>query len=259
MSRREPTVAPPATGFLEIRHVPGSTRAAYDRLYRTGFPNLQRYRRWLLRYVDARPGMRLLDIASGRGYFLEPAIESGIDAWGVDRSLAALREVPRRVRGRVVLGDGQALPFPDASFDRATNVGSLEHFDDPALGVRETARVLRPGGLAAFLLPNTFGLRSNVLPVWRGGDVYDDGQPLQRYATRRQWRRLLEQGGLVVERVVGYESHGELPRSLGQLPSLLRHPTRLLVPLAPLLPVDMTSLQWFLCRRAPGAHRGGWS
>jgi SAM-dependent methyltransferase len=245
-------------GLLEIRHVPGSSRRAYDQLYRRGFPTLLRYRRWLLRLIEARPGMRLLDVACGDGRLLERAAEAGLEAWGADIAPTALRGAPKAARGRVLLADAQRLPFADAAFDRVTNVGSLEHFDDPLEGVREMARVLRLDGLAALLLPNTFGLRTNVLPVWRGGHVYDDGQPVQRYGTRRQWARLLEAGGLEVVRVVGYESRGEWPRSARELPALARHPTRLLVPLAPLLPVDMTSLLWFLCRRGR-AQPGAWS
>jgi hypothetical protein len=97
------------------------------------------------------------------------------------------------------------------------------------------------------LVPNTFGLRWNVLHVWTSGDVCDDGQPLQRYGTRRQWARLLEAGGLAVERVLGTEG---APLRGREWLAAARHPSRLLVPLASRLPVDMASLLVFLCRRA---------
>jgi SAM-dependent methyltransferase len=52
------------------------------------------------------------------------------------------------VRFRV--GDVDALPFPDGSFDLVTSRRALHHFPDPARALAEMARVLRPGGRAGF-------------------------------------------------------------------------------------------------------------
>lgn len=46
------------------------------------------------------------------------------------------------------VGSGEALPYPDASFDVVLCTQMLEHADDPPTVVREIHRVLRPGGLA---------------------------------------------------------------------------------------------------------------
>ena len=54
-----------------------------------------------------------------------------------------------------MVGDGCALPFRSASFDTALNVQVLEHVFEPLLMVQEIARILKPGGKALFLIPQT--------------------------------------------------------------------------------------------------------
>lgn len=58
-------------------------------------------------------------------------------------------------RHRAVAGDGERMAFPDASFDAVLSVQVLEHTFDPLAMVREISRVLRPGGAAVFLIPQT--------------------------------------------------------------------------------------------------------
>lgn len=238
--------------LLHVRHVPGETRNAYDRIYGRGaIRNLRHHHDYFLELMDARPGMKLLDVACGEAGLICRARQLGLDVQGIDLSAVALQS------GRacappsaLVVGNGEALPYADETFDRVVNIGSLEHYLDPVRGAAEMARVMAPDGLGFILLPNTYGFRWAVLYAWQHGEVVDDGQPLQRFGTRAQWARLLEAGGFRVERVVGYESQTELPTTPGELLDFLRHPTRLLIPFARLLPVDMASMQIFLCRKA---------
>jgi demethylmenaquinone methyltransferase/2-methoxy-6-polyprenyl-1,4-benzoquinol methylase len=64
-----------------------------------------------------------------------------------------LAEARRRLPSQVELveGDGEALPFADASFDGLTFTYLLRYVDDPARTMRELARVVRPGGTVAML------------------------------------------------------------------------------------------------------------
>lgn len=238
--------------MIEIRHVAGSTRAAYEAIYGdTGLRHVERFGAWLLALADVQPGMRLLDVACGEAQLPRQAAARGLAAYGVDLSETGLRRgLTGPVNAGLAVADGEALPFPDAFFQRVTSIGSLEHYADPVRGAAELARVLAPDGRAVVLLPNTFGLRWNVLYAWRHGDPHDDGQPLQRYGSPGQWARLLAAGGLVPERVVGHESPEQVPAGPAALAGYLRHPSRLLIPLAGHLPVNMASMLVFVCRRA---------
>jgi hypothetical protein len=86
------------------------------------------------------------------------------------------------------------------------------------------------------------------------GDIVDDGQPLQRYATRVQWQRLLEQAGFDVMRVIGYEFPP--PETLADWWRFARQPRGRLIPtlIWPFIPVNLASNLVFFCRRA--AHGG---
>ncbi len=56
----------------------------------------------------------------------------------------------RRSRGihnvEFVVAGAEALPFPDGSFDRVWTIHSFHHWEDPARGIAEARRVLRPDG-----------------------------------------------------------------------------------------------------------------
>jgi len=230
------------------------SQQAYDALYAHHFTGVwtgQTHSRylWLLSLLKARAGQTLLDVSCGNGYLLKAASEHGLRAFGLELSAVGLAETGERAPGaQLVCADAERLPFSGECFDWVTNIGSLEHYLHPALSVAEMARVLKPGGLALVLLPNAYGVVGNIQHVWRHGDVFVDAQPLQRYATRRAWERLLEENGLGVQRVVGYDR--ELPRTWQDLFWLLRRPLKLLrALLSPLIPLNLADCFVFLCRK----------
>ena len=58
-------------------------------------------------------------------------------------------------RFKLVHGDGCAMEFTDGSFDTVLNIQVLEHVPEPLAMVSEIGRVLRSGGRAIFLIPQT--------------------------------------------------------------------------------------------------------
>lgn len=241
--------------MLELRRRDArAARTAYDALHAGGhLVQLGSFYRWVLALLCPERGACLLDVSCGTGHLVALARQRGVQAIGVDFAPAAVAAALRR-GGRAVVADGEALPFPDASFDYVTHLGSLEHYEHPAQGASEVRRVLRPGGHAALLLPNAFGLFWNVYWVWRTGAVHDDGQPVQRYADRRTWERLLSGAGLAVARVVKYER--PLPRTAEDLWWYARRPRRLAAALlAQLVPTNLGSCLVFICRRSESPDR----
>ena len=100
---------------------------------------------------ELAPRARLLDVGCGGGQLLTRLSERrpDLELTGVDLSPAQIARGRIRARGRgiaFVEGSALALPFDDASFDAVVSVASLKHWPDAAAGLRECARVLRPGG-----------------------------------------------------------------------------------------------------------------
>ena len=111
---------------------------------------------FLLRAAHLAPGMRVLDIATGTGLSAEAAL-AAVGPTGhvtaADISPAMVGKARERLgkapNVSVSVEDGQALSFPDESFDAVLCNLGLMFFPDPVRGLSEFRRVLRPGGQAA--------------------------------------------------------------------------------------------------------------
>lgn len=91
-------------------------------------------------------GCRVLDVGAGTGAATRAALAAGATAVvAVDPAVGMLRHDASR-RPPAVAGDALALPFSTAAFDASVAAFSLNHLIDPAGGLREMARVTRPGG-----------------------------------------------------------------------------------------------------------------
>lgn len=231
------------------------SRTAYNRLYRARrLRQRDSFYLWILSLLDGKRGGKLLDVSCGEGTLVKFAVRAGLRAYGLDLADAAVARAREETGSHAILiADGEALPFDDEYFDYVTNLGSLEHYLDPEEGVREISRVLKKDGLACILLPNLFGLLGNVKHVWETGNIFDDEQPIARYATKNEWSILLERNGLVPCRVLKYER--EFPRTLSDLAWFLRHPSKILRLIAMfLIPLNLANNFVFLCVRVNGEH-----
>jgi ubiquinone/menaquinone biosynthesis C-methylase UbiE len=143
------------------RHVPGgiliSNPRAYDSHARLLFGSFYRAVASDVA-ATAAPGTTVLEVGCGPGHLsIELAQNYGLNLTGLDLDPAMIERARTNAETTshivepgpaFVLGDVAALPFDDASFDLVVSTLSMHHWSDPAAGLAEIARVLRPGGRA---------------------------------------------------------------------------------------------------------------
>ncbi|MBA2291184.1 MAG: methyltransferase domain-containing protein [Gemmatimonadales bacterium] len=120
---------------------------AYDRRWHT---YIARSTAETLARLPPGPDGAVLDVGAGTGLLLDQLQRQRPAARlvGADLSLGMLGVARERLPDDVsmVAADAVSLPFDTASFDIVVSSSSLHYWDDPAAGLRELARVLRPGG-----------------------------------------------------------------------------------------------------------------
>jgi SAM-dependent methyltransferase len=105
----------------------------------------------LLDAAQVHQGTALLDIGTGPGTVIGPALARGAVVHAVDLTPAMVDQVRARhpdVDARVA--NASSLPYADESFDAVTLPFSLQHMAEPAAVFAEARRVLRHGGRLAF-------------------------------------------------------------------------------------------------------------
>jgi SAM-dependent methyltransferase len=245
--------------MIEIRHQQiqsvSDEMEAYDCIYSSkGIRHLDSFYLWILSLLDTHPGQTFLDVSSGEGSLVRFALDRELQAFGIDFSRVALAKgaADYSVTSSAV-SDAQQLPFADDSFDFVTNIGSVEHYFDPEMAVREMSRVLKPEGTACIFVPNTFSLFGNIQYAWQFGDAFDDGQPLQRYNTRAGWHRLLVENGLRPFETVKWEL--QWPRTYRDaFWYLVRPPKVARLLLTALLPLNLANSFVYLCHPVHGVE-----
>jgi demethylmenaquinone methyltransferase/2-methoxy-6-polyprenyl-1,4-benzoquinol methylase len=175
-----------------------------------------RWRRFLVSRLTVGPEDTVLDVACGTAAVAHELVrQKGCAVVGVDQSPEMLREARRRLvlagetrRVRLVEGSAEELPFEDASFDGLTAAYLLRYLDDLPAGLRELARVLRPGATAALL---EFGVppRSVARVAW---DVWVDfALPSAGRAISPGWK---EVGGFLGGSIRDFDDRWPVPRLL---------------------------------------------
>jgi SAM-dependent methyltransferase len=104
-----------------------------------------------LRRAGLRAGMRFLDVAAGSGALSIPAARLGAQVLATDQSAVMLELLRARaeregleIETRVM--DGEALDLEASTFDLAGSQFGVMLFDDMPRGIREMARIVKPGG-----------------------------------------------------------------------------------------------------------------
>jgi demethylmenaquinone methyltransferase/2-methoxy-6-polyprenyl-1,4-benzoquinol methylase len=97
--------------------------------------------------IAPKPGMRILDIAAGTGSSSRPLADAGAEVIPLDFSKGMLEAGRKRHPDLAFThGDALALSFKDNEFDVTTISFGLRNTSDTLLALRESLRVLKPGG-----------------------------------------------------------------------------------------------------------------
>jgi demethylmenaquinone methyltransferase / 2-methoxy-6-polyprenyl-1,4-benzoquinol methylase len=164
------------SGRLEPESVRGMfdrIAPVYDVMNRVMTAGLDRRWRKLAVSEVVWPGDRVLDACCGTGDLAVEAERRGGRVVGLDFSERML-ERARKKSGAIewVQGDALALPFADGEFDAATVGFGVRNLADLEAGLRELARVLKPGGkLAVLEITRPRGLLKPFFRLWFDGVV----------------------------------------------------------------------------------------
>lgn len=171
----------------------------YDALNRLlSFGLDQRWRRQALTLVGVGPGDVVVDVATGTGDLAELAAARGAQVIGIDYTRGMLRGAQRRgLAARLVQGDAELLPLPDAGATVVVCGFSLRNFVSLPRALGEMARILVPGGRIALL---DVDVPPNAL-VRAGHSLYFD-------------RLVPRMGAILSDR----DAYAYLPRSVSYLP-----------------------------------------
>src|SRR5262245_48078838 len=179
-----------------------------------------------LDHLGLAPGDRVIDVAAGAGGAALLAAGRGAEVVAIDGSPGMVQRIHERVgqtpgvagrvRGEVM--DGKALDLSDDCFDAAISVFGVILFPDADLGMREIARVLKPGGRAAIVAWTAteryelaVRLMAAVAEV-RGPQPPPSSLPAQlRFRDEAALQRRLADAGVTVAAVTRMEERWRLP------------------------------------------------
>jgi demethylmenaquinone methyltransferase / 2-methoxy-6-polyprenyl-1,4-benzoquinol methylase len=169
-----------------------------------------RWRRFLVSRIDAGPGDRVLDVATGTGMVARELVrQKRCTVVGVDESPEMLAQARDRASAKIELVEASAesLPFADGEFDALTFTYLMRYVADPAATLAELARVVKPGGTVAGL---EFGLPRGVWrPLWELHVRV--ALPAAGAAARNGWR---EVGSFLGPSIRGYWASWPMERQL---------------------------------------------
>ena len=141
--------------------------------------------------IGSVQGLRVLEVACGRGGFVRELARAGAQVTGCDFSMSALAVAQARIgglnagaRADLIQGDAQSLPFGSESFDLIVSCETIEHVPNVRSALREMWRVARRDAKLFLTTPNY----ANLMGLY---DLYSrvrhpnrrDDQPFDR----RQW------------------------------------------------------------------------
>ncbi len=168
------------------------------------------------RHFPLSSGDRVLDLGCGEGrHVISAYLEQGVDAVGVDLSLADLQTTRARFQEfaqsmqagssfSLSSANALALPFADNTFDKVICSEVLEHIPDYQSALQEIDRVLKPGGLFCASVPRlwpekicwAFSAAYHQVPgghlrIFRSRELRDEIEELGLLLYHRHWAHAL--------------------------------------------------------------------
>ena len=158
--------------------------------------------------VQGRSDAAVLDLGCGAGHVSFAVAPQVASVTACDLSPEMLAVVSRAAgeRGlgnlRTQQGVAEQLPFPDATFDIVLSRYSAHHWRDFDAGLREAARVLKPGGIVGIV--DSISPGPALLDTWlQAVEILRDPSHV-RSRSRAEWEDALVHAGLLPDRVRGF-------------------------------------------------------
>jgi len=178
---------------LEITRHPVGSRGFFDDLDQYHFEKLHH----LLRLVDFNGyrGKAVLEVGCGAAVDLARFARGGAVCTGVDLAASAIELAKANFQQQGLSADlrvanGEALPFPDNTFDLVYAHGVVQYTADPRRLVAEVRRVLKPGGEAIFQVYNRISWLNGLSKLMNVGLEHDDAPVLLKF-TIGEFRHLV--------------------------------------------------------------------
>ncbi|MEM6724446.1 MAG: methyltransferase domain-containing protein [Bacteroidota bacterium] len=102
--------------------------------------------------------IKVIDVGSGTGFTTQGIVKQvpASNVTCVDQSPHQMAKAKAKAdlqNCTFQLGDAENIPFETDQFDRYVSAGSIEYWPDPARGIQEAYRVIKPGGTALMIGP----------------------------------------------------------------------------------------------------------
>lgn len=111
----------------------------------------------IVKHFGLKPGDRVLDVGCAKGFLVKDLMKvcPGLEVFGIDISTYALMHCEPEVIGRLHLGSGDNLPFPDNSFDCVLSLNTIHNFTRER-AIKAIKEIQRLSGGKAFIQVDSY-------------------------------------------------------------------------------------------------------
>ncbi len=107
---------------------------------------------------------KALEIGCSSGFFMQKLADYGFDAvYGCEPSQEAAEKASAAIRPNITIGFFKPAIYPEKSFDLVCSFQTLDHLSDPVAVLRGCFQLLKPGGLAYFVVHDANSYQAGLL------------------------------------------------------------------------------------------------